>query len=408
MKKIRLGLIFALGLTAPVASAADWTAIPVVVDSGTVRLDVEWRAVYFVNASRGWIAGDSYRAPDQNNYYTYILRTTNGGASWKLQYEGTGNTFLQMQFTDSLRGWVAGGGTGTRSVRTTDGGQTWAAMPKALGVDFVNARHGWLGANKTTDGGATWAYINGEIGAYGVDFVDSLLGWRAADRTDTSVYKTTDGGNSWTGQWAPGLINVQVIRFFNRSLGWAAARSIELGSGIFKTTNGGASWVKQDTIGNIEGLQALDSLNLVACSRSGLFYRSADGGTTWTREQIPYSGSSRETRIHLLGLDFGYAVVGGTFYRLGTASSILPLPGRRSVRFGLDGNVVRFSPMRAAHLEILLLDARGRRVEILRRKKFDAGAHQVRLPAGIAPGSYVLEMRVDGNRHARKVRIDGT
>ncbi|MCD6024667.1 MAG: hypothetical protein K0Q91_1583 [Fibrobacteria bacterium] len=313
-----------------------------------------------------------------------------------------------MQFTDSLRGWVAGGGTGTSSVRTTDGGQAWAAMPKGLGVDFVNARHGWLGANKTTDGGATWAYINGEIGAAGVDFADSLLGWRATNRTDTSVYKTTNGGDSWTGQWAPGLINVQVIRFFNRNLGWAAAKSVELGSGIFKTTNGGSSWVKQDTLGNIEGLQALDSMNLVACSRSGLFYRSADGGTTWTREQIPYSGSVRETRIHLLGLDFGYAVVGRTFYRLGTASSVLPPSDRRSVRFGVDGNVVRFSLMRAAPLEILLLDAKGRRVEVLRRKKFDAGAHQIRLPAGIAAGNYVLEIRFDGVRQARNVRLGRT
>ena len=55
-------------------------------------------------------------------------------------------------------------------VKTEDGGATWKEVPlvtdpavQELGIGFVDARHGWVGAMphsfETLDGGATWKAV---------------------------------------------------------------------------------------------------------------------------------------------------------------------------------------------------------------------------------------------------------
>ena len=104
-----------------------------------------------------------------------IVKTTDGGDNWELQYSGVMNGLLNaVYFTDNNNGCAVG--TLGTAIRTTDGGQTWIAMTLSgsddlTGVQFPeNGQVGYIFSRprsgapsrllKTTDGGSTWFAIS--------------------------------------------------------------------------------------------------------------------------------------------------------------------------------------------------------------------------------------------------------
>ena len=111
-----------------------------------------------------------------------IVATTDGGASWRVQYSGSGMNskgqigYSDVAFADARHGWVVGlDGT---ILATTDGGRTWKPQRSGTkldlnGVAFADAKHGMVVGDdiegddplagkldgstilRTTDGGAT-------------------------------------------------------------------------------------------------------------------------------------------------------------------------------------------------------------------------------------------------------------
>ncbi|HXJ62571.1 MAG TPA: hypothetical protein VNN79_02350, partial [Actinomycetota bacterium] len=152
--------------------------------SGFPALD----AVDFVDARRGWVAGDGV-----------IEATTDGGATWTRQYEGPAQ-IDSLQFVDPIDGWAFGE---HELLRTMDGGAHWTPAPEPAGglsqVQFVDAVDGWgVSAGvlvRTTDGGRTWVAAAGSPPADRVCFGDPDHGWLASA---ADAYRTTDGGRTWT------------------------------------------------------------------------------------------------------------------------------------------------------------------------------------------------------------------
>lgn len=119
-----------------------------------------FRAVQFASVSTGWIAGDDGA----------LLKTTDGGATWKQQdplgLYRSGAAFVDLSFTDSTSGWVAAYVSGSEGflLHTTDGGQTWTKhdLPVPAVTRVVATPDGalWVGGDgavaQSTDGGATW------------------------------------------------------------------------------------------------------------------------------------------------------------------------------------------------------------------------------------------------------------
>src|SRR5436305_997757 len=92
-------------------------------------------AAALINASTATVVGNGGT----------ILRTTDGGATWKAQSSGTTQTLLGVSFTDANTGIAVGGG-GT-ILRTTDGGATWTSQwpvrgDNFSGVSFIDAYTG--------------------------------------------------------------------------------------------------------------------------------------------------------------------------------------------------------------------------------------------------------------------------
>jgi photosystem II stability/assembly factor-like uncharacterized protein len=148
------------------------------------------------------------------------MRTVPGGLPPDL-------ALLDPFFLDPEHGWVtANDCAGGKAVlfRTASAGRRWARTsipPSTCNAGagatptFVDTRHGWLvhleptGASasiqRTTDGGKAWFREKDFSWITGVRFLDPLHGWLAgsAQRGDAGLFRTVDGGHTWTGVSAP-------------------------------------------------------------------------------------------------------------------------------------------------------------------------------------------------------------
>jgi photosystem II stability/assembly factor-like uncharacterized protein len=232
------------------------------------------------------------------------------------------------------------GTTGGGVFKSTDGGDDWfpvsdryfggtigaiAVSESNPDVVYVgggeypirgNVSHG-DGVYKTTDGGKTWAYMGLvetrhiskiRIHPKNPDIVYvGALGPVFGQSPHRGVYKTTDGGRTWTkilsrpGNDSTGVVELVMDPSDPNTLYaglWEAYRRPWLmvsggaGSGIFKTTDGGKTWkeitrnpgLPKGVIGNI-GLSVSGAnpkrVYAVVEADSGGVFRSDDGGDTW-------------------------------------------------------------------------------------------------------------------------------
>jgi photosystem II stability/assembly factor-like uncharacterized protein len=175
------------------------------------------------------------------------------------------------------------------------------------------------GMYKSTDGGKSWTHIGLEhtmqIGSIVIDPHNAnvayvaALGHPYAANVERGVFKTTDGGHTWSKvlykgpdigatalAMAPDDPNVIYAALWQtRRPPWNVyPPSNGPGSGLFKTTDGGATWTQLTNglpahVGRI-GLSISNAAphriyaNVDSPPNQGGVYRSDDAGATWTRE----------------------------------------------------------------------------------------------------------------------------
>ncbi|HEY8296958.1 MAG TPA: hypothetical protein VIG32_02920 [Candidatus Baltobacteraceae bacterium] len=229
---------------------------------------------------------------------------------------------------------AAGGGVW----KSTDAGQAWqpvfdkqdVSSIGAIAIDPRDAATVWVGTGegnprndvsqgdgvyRTTDGAKSWQRVlplhDALISKIIVDPQNSntvlvaVLGDPFADSADRGVYRTTDGGKTWSktlylgpGSGASDLASsaktpnvVYAGMWEYRRTGW----SLESGGardGLFKSTDGGATWTQLNGHGlptDEEGRVGLavapsnpDRVYALVQSKQGLLWRSDDGGASWT------------------------------------------------------------------------------------------------------------------------------
>lgn len=208
-----------------------------------------------------------------------------------------------------------------RNVGPNRGGRS-----QAVGGSAARPNEYWFGATgggvwKTNDGGTTWKAMtdkdlkSSSVGALGVCEANADVVYAGMGETELrgnimqgdGVYKTTDGGKTWT---QSGLKDSQAIARIrvnptNCDVAYAAVMGHPYGPnqerGVFKTTDGGKTWqrvlFKDDKTGAVD--VALDPTNpdvlyaglweafrtswsLSSGGPGSGLYKSTDAGKTWT------------------------------------------------------------------------------------------------------------------------------
>ncbi|MFA5804767.1 MAG: YCF48-related protein [Melioribacteraceae bacterium] len=196
-------------------------------------------------------------------------------------------------------------------LKSTNGGSTWIKLPAPKNpgivgettnplssISFINENTGWIVGDysifKTVDGGNTWQLqslgINRDMNA--VFFVDANTGYVGGNNGE--LYKTTDGGSNWTKQnVGTGIGTISSIYFINATTGWIA------GDFLIARTTDGSTWTSSGTFtGKHYNIHFIDANNGFSVGQYGTFFKSNNGGVSWTKITFP------STTISLYGAFF--------------------------------------------------------------------------------------------------------
>ncbi|MFC0878664.1 YCF48-related protein [Saccharicrinis sp. FJH2] len=273
------------------------------------------QAIQFVNKDTGWAVTSDYQWDTRKD--GTILHTTDGGQTWTIQKE-VENSFNDVFFINENEGWAVG--RYGMILHTTSGGQYWTTQTSPIkglitSVYFVDEDNGWIVSRDnwgevahTTNGGNTWvAQTNPSRNPmHDVFFIDENKGWAAG--LDSSVIRTTNGGETW--QWYD--VNVSQgfrfasVFFIDDMHGWMAG---VLGV-IMRTTDGGETWqeVESGVDKSFNDIFFIDPNQGWVVGDQGMILHSMDGGQSW-HKQITGVASNLLSAVFFLDENMGW--VGG-------------------------------------------------------------------------------------------------
>ncbi|MFN8244538.1 MAG: hypothetical protein U0X40_10845 [Ferruginibacter sp.] len=187
--------------------------------------------VYFTDNTNGFLLAS-------NGLYA----SADGGTTWNLvntpYLNLTGGVYESLYFSDPVTGVIP---TGSKIYRCNGSIQNWQFVPVNTGgsytpnfqnisvpsanVIYVSSEGGML--YKSTDGGASFNFVSnlnvpGSPGFMDIHFLTDLIGYASYSRY---IFKTTDGGLSWTKVVSLGEDVISEIHFTDAGHGWACGTS---------------------------------------------------------------------------------------------------------------------------------------------------------------------------------------
>jgi len=206
-----------------------------------------------------------------------IWKTTNGGTTWNPLDDFLPGMSISCMVLDPTNPNILYAGTGEGFFETEEGSTNTACIRGA-------------GIFKSIDGGATWAQLPTTANA-DFYFVNRLAMSPADPKvilagTSTGIYRTTNGGASWTktlpNEW------IYDVDFHPTDASKAIAGVHE--NGVFYTSDGGLTWTHSTSIAahrsELEYARSNPSIvyGAVADGGSVTIWRSTDGGVTFTKQ----------------------------------------------------------------------------------------------------------------------------
>lgn len=223
---------------------------------------------------------------------------------WHNVPSGTTKKLLSISFGSATTGYI--GGADSLMLKTTDGGQTWQAFPltglalstgadDVVDVDFISATTGYItitnhdfpylrgSVYKTTDGGSSWTFAEGaNLAAYRTHFFSEGNGFMigSAFFAGNTVCKIS------AGQPADNYSFSSDATLFNLCVDFYDAQTGIIGDSegkIYRTFDGGVHWDTVQTTGTDTAIYAIRFLNdsTILAATVGVFIISYDHGLTW-------------------------------------------------------------------------------------------------------------------------------
>jgi photosystem II stability/assembly factor-like uncharacterized protein len=260
---------------------------------------MSWREIGPAGAG-GRVAAVAGSATDPKLYYL----GSGGGGVWKS--ENSGQTWSPVFDKEGV------GAVGAVTIDPTDNHTVWVGTGEANPRNDVSYGDG---VYKTTDGGDTWT----NTGLKGTKYVSRIvidprdhnhvvvaaLGDVFSDSPQRGIYVTNDGGKTWkqtlyVGPESgasdlamdvanPSALYAGIWKFQRRPWTFVSGGAED---GLYKSTDGGETWTKleghglpQGAMGRIGIAVAPSNGNRVYAvieSKEGILWRSDDGGANWT------------------------------------------------------------------------------------------------------------------------------
>lgn len=272
-----------------------------------------------------------------------------------------GNVLYDIQFLDSLNGWSCGN-FGT-VLKTADGGKKWTLLETPskdlfIRLFFINKNKGFVCSYDkqtffTYDGGVSWDTVKQLKNHYitQLQFLNEKTGYALlTDSTysNTSIYKTSDGGFSWNiYNPYPSYWLSSTFFFLDENCGW-----ITIGGDFARTTDGGRTWQSAPVPGYQTGVTKIQFINKqqgffvgravdpFSINYNSVFAVTNDGGETWNARMMPDKYAAL-TDVHFVSDQVGFVTTndyphGRIFYteNAGADWEILPVTANKFSFFG--------------------------------------------------------------------------
>ncbi len=393
------------------------------------------------------------------SFYGSVYRTTDGGETWNPTAKvTTSQQTVCIEALDATTAFVSGSYP-ARIYRTTNGGQNWQIVYSEAGaqsscnwIHFFDALNGIAQTDdpytadhellilKTADGGTTWVPLSNipvanaleVVGNNCFHFYDKLNGWFgtfpfAVGGSGGRVFRTTDGGSTWTGVASGTTEVVTSVRFISSSVG---IRTSFAPQSLTRSVDGGQTWtpVNNLPISNINLLLTTASINNARLNQvwvageagSRFILSSIDGGASWQQQAIV--GTVQNAIFHMSAVKFGarsdsvqiWAITvnlntfasGGEIlsYRnpIGVVTSVkeraqLPTAYALSQNYPNPFNpstTIRYELPQARLVTLKIFNVQGQELAALVHEKQTAGEHAVSWnAAGLPSGVYLYRLQ---------------
>lgn len=282
------------------------------IDGGQTWIDLETENFVgrsfgvYANTSGLWIGGEMAR----------IGYSEDDGANFIDQIPGNKSSLQKVDFIDDQFGFAVG--SNGLVLRTTNGGTIWEELdvipenPFIQDVDVYDTNNIWLTSNvgiyRSTDGGQSWTFLldNNSIRISHAIDENTLIHILYSG----VIYRSTDGGENWTEITAEFISGARDIEFVDGSTGWISGRDGKL----LKTTDAGLTWeLQQANTGlNFGGLDFVDA-NIgwvIPDVYTDSIWHTSDGGATWVPQYL--GSNSFWNSVAFRDANTGWAVGGGS------------------------------------------------------------------------------------------------
>jgi len=239
------------------------------------------------------------------------IGATNGGV-WKTQ-NATASSPSWTPLTDAMPSLSIG----ALAFDPTDASRQTLVAGVGRYSSFYRFGGSRSGVIRTTDGGANWSVINGGgtlvgknisgIAARGSTIVVSVNTADSFSTTNTGIFRSTDGGATFNHVSTGGTTGLPAGWSYdlaedptNNAVLYTSIVSSGAGKGVFRSNDTGATWTKVSSaaidalitanVSNLEiavGKQNNVFIGIVQNGNPTGFFRSGDGGSTWTQMDTP-------------------------------------------------------------------------------------------------------------------------